>query len=139
MNGQKTIEESLESGTKINLLVGFSGSVATIKDAEILRSLKKTNIFNLKVIYTKSACHFMTLKEHKDLEDVEVYFDEDEWKWNKRGDPVLHIELRKWADMLLVAPLSANTLAKFAQGLCDNLLVKNMTIRHAFSEPGISL
>lgn len=35
---------------------------------------------------------------------------------------VLHIELRKWADVLLIAPLSANTLAKIAGGLCDNLL-----------------
>ena len=39
-----------------------------------------------------------------------------------RGDPVLHIELRKWADVLLIAPLDANTLAKLAHGLCDNLL-----------------
>ena len=38
------------------------------------------------------------------------------------GDPVLHIELRRWADVLLLAPLSANTLAKAASGLCDNLL-----------------
>ncbi len=38
------------------------------------------------------------------------------------GDPVLHIELRRWADVLLVAPLSANTLAKMANGLADNLL-----------------
>ena len=49
--------------------------------------------------------------------------DEEEWhEWQKKGDPVLHIELRKWADLLVVAPLSANTLAKLAQGLCDNCL-----------------
>ena len=42
--------------------------------------------------------------------------------WRKRGDPVLHIELRKWAEIYLVAPLSANTLAKFNAGICDNLL-----------------
>lgn len=49
--------------------------------------------------------------------------DEEEWhQWQKKGDPVLHIELRKWADLLVVAPLSANTLAKLAQGLCDNCL-----------------
>lgn len=49
--------------------------------------------------------------------------DEEEWhEWEKKGDPVLHIELRKWADLLVVAPLSANTLAKLAQGLCDNCL-----------------
>lgn len=38
------------------------------------------------------------------------------------GDPVIHIELRRWADALVIAPLSANTLAKMAGGLCDNLL-----------------
>ena len=49
--------------------------------------------------------------------------DEEEWReWREVGDPVLHIELRRWADCLVVAPLSANTLAKCAQGLCDNLL-----------------
>lgn len=49
--------------------------------------------------------------------------DEAEWHlWEKRGDPVLHISLRKWADVLVIAPLSANTLAKMAAGLCDNLL-----------------
>jgi hypothetical protein len=48
---------------------------------------------------------------------------EDEWKkWNRLGDPVLHIDLRDWADFMLVAPLSAHTLAKLAQGLCDDTL-----------------
>ncbi|KAL4219678.1 hypothetical protein ACF0H5_022250 [Mactra antiquata] len=45
-----------------------------------------------------------------------------EHTWTKRGDPVLHIELRKWADILLIAPLDANTLGKIASGICDNLL-----------------
>ena len=44
--------------------------------------------------------------------------------WSSRSDPVLHIELRKWADLLVLAPLDANTLAKIATGLCDNLLVR---------------
>ncbi|KAL3896148.1 MAG: hypothetical protein SGARI_007248, partial [Bacillariaceae sp.] len=48
---------------------------------------------------------------------------DDEWKkWNEMGDPVLHIDLRNWADLLLVAPLSAHSLAKFANGLCDDTL-----------------
>jgi phosphopantothenoylcysteine decarboxylase len=53
-----------------------------------------------------------------------IYDDEDEWKdYEEVGrDPVLHIDLTKWADVLLIAPLSANTLAKLANGLCDNLL-----------------
>lgn len=43
--------------------------------------------------------------------------------WTKRSDPVLHIELRRWADLLVIAPLDANTLGKIASGICDNLLV----------------
>jgi phosphopantothenoylcysteine synthetase/decarboxylase len=41
----------------------------------------------------------------------------------KIGDPILHIELRRWADIVLIAPCSANTLAKMASGLTDNLAV----------------
>jgi phosphopantothenoylcysteine decarboxylase len=52
-----------------------------------------------------------------------VVTDDDEWKaWTNRGDPVLHIVLRQWADVAVVAPLDANTLAKLAGGICDNLL-----------------
>ncbi|XP_072881867.1 phosphopantothenoylcysteine decarboxylase isoform X4 [Hemitrygon akajei] len=42
--------------------------------------------------------------------------------WKQRTDPVLHIELRRWADLLVIAPLDANTLGKIANGICDNLL-----------------
>lgn len=49
--------------------------------------------------------------------------DEDEWRqWGSVGDPLLHIELRRWADALVVAPLSANMLVKVAGGLCDKRL-----------------
>ena len=41
----------------------------------------------------------------------------------KIGDPILHIELRRWADIVLIAPCSANTLSKIAHGSCDNLAV----------------
>ena len=57
-----------------------------------------------------------------------VVLDEDEWPGREAGeryareDAVLHIELRRWADLLLIAPLDANTLAKLAAGLADNCL-----------------
>ncbi|CAD6888909.1 unnamed protein product [Tilletia controversa] len=52
-----------------------------------------------------------------------LWQDADEWnEWRKVGDPVLHIELRRWADIVLLAPCDANTLAKLANGICDNLL-----------------
>jgi phosphopantothenoylcysteine synthetase/decarboxylase len=55
---------------------------------------------------------------------VPLLSDDAEWRAYARvgEDAVLHIELRKWADVLVIAPLSANTLAKLAGGLCDNLL-----------------
>lgn len=47
----------------------------------------------------------------------------DEWReWKALGDPVMHIDLRNWADAMLVAPLSAHSLAKFRHGLCDDVL-----------------
>lgn len=52
-----------------------------------------------------------------------IHVDEDEWNDNYMlGDPILHIELRKWASCLVLAPLDANTLAKCVHGFCDNLL-----------------
>ena len=52
-----------------------------------------------------------------------MFEDKDEWEsWKKRSDPVLHVELRKVADLLLIAPLSANTMGKLANGLADNLI-----------------
>jgi phosphopantothenoylcysteine synthetase/decarboxylase len=52
-----------------------------------------------------------------------ILLDEHEWRdWHRVGDPVTHIALRRWADCLVVAPLSANTLSKLASGCCDNLL-----------------
>lgn len=54
---------------------------------------------------------------------VQVIEAADEWKaWRRLGDPVLHIDLRDWADVLVVAPLSAHSLAKLAHGLCDDAL-----------------
>jgi phosphopantothenoylcysteine decarboxylase len=55
---------------------------------------------------------------------LHIWSDEDEWtQWNAVGDAILHIELRRWADIVLIAPCSANTLAKINAGLCDDLLV----------------
>ena len=53
-----------------------------------------------------------------------VTLDEDEWPTDRytRGDPVLHIELRRWADLFVIAPCDANTLAKLALGNTDNCL-----------------
>ncbi|CAI9734113.1 phosphopantothenoylcysteine decarboxylase isoform X1 [Octopus vulgaris] len=75
-------------------------------------------LFEIQLVVTKNSLFFFdTNAVH-----VNIYQDEDEWKWNNIGDPILHIELRRWADIMVICPLDANTLAKIANGLCDNLL-----------------
>ncbi|KRT81246.1 hypothetical protein AMK59_4959 [Oryctes borbonicus] len=70
---------------------------------------------------TECSKHFCDIKELPT--EIKVYDDNNEWTmWQKRGDPVLHIELGKWADIFIIAPIDANSLAKIANGLCDNLL-----------------
>lgn len=99
---------------RFNVLLGVSGSVAAIKTQEL--SQKLAVIANLRVVATKTAMHFV------EVDGVTITEDEDEWHAWELGSPVEHIELRRWADLFVIAPLSANTLAKMAQGLCDNLL-----------------
>ncbi|EFA86057.1 phosphopantothenoylcysteine decarboxylase [Heterostelium album PN500] len=107
------------NNNKKNLIIGFTGSVATIKYNQLIEQLLP--YFNIKVILTNNALHFC--KDIKQDSTYSVHTDSDEWSsWSKRDDPVLHIELRKWADSMLIAPLSANTLAKIANGMADNLL-----------------
>ncbi|CAK73735.1 unnamed protein product (macronuclear) [Paramecium tetraurelia] len=109
---------------EFKILIGFTGSVASIKAEQLISDIqKKFKEFNystkIRIITTHHAQKFMNPQIH----DIEHFSDEDEFKtWKQRNDPVLHIELRKWADCLLIAPLSANTMAKIANGLCDNLL-----------------
>uniref|UniRef100_A0A914CW95 Flavoprotein domain-containing protein n=1 Tax=Acrobeloides nanus TaxID=290746 RepID=A0A914CW95_9BILA len=112
----------LRSAGKYHLLIGVTGSVATIKLQELIAEIHKQSPPDkivIKVVTTPNAMNFFN---PIDL-DEDVFDDRDEWSmWQSRGDPVLHIELRKWADTLLIAPLDANSLAKIAHGLCDNLL-----------------
>nr|CDJ85229.1 Flavoprotein domain containing protein [Haemonchus contortus] len=112
------------SGGKFHLLIGVTGSVAVIKLHELIQKLYDAcpeNKLVIKIAATKSA---LTLLDTQDFEiDEVIYDDRDEWSmWRGRGDAVLHIELRKWADAMLIAPLDANSLAKIAIGLCDNLV-----------------
>ena len=102
------------------VLLAATGSVAAIRTPELCRALRTAG-HEVRVAATEPALHFFDPGE---LGGVELLRDRDEWTVGgyRRGDPVLHIELRKWADALLVAPLDANTLAKLAHGLADNLV-----------------
>ncbi|SCU99928.1 LAMI_0G01750g1_1 [Lachancea mirantina] len=109
---------------KIHILIGATGSVATVKVPMMIDKLFKiygSDKVSIQLVLTKRAEHF--LRGTKISTDVKIWRDEDEWFGFKRmGDPVVHTELRRWADICVIAPLSANTLAKIANGICDNLL-----------------
>ncbi|GJN32136.1 hypothetical protein PR202_gb20614 [Eleusine coracana subsp. coracana] len=101
------------------VLLAASGSVAAIKFEVLSRSFAEWA--DVRAVATQSSLHFIDRASLPSA--VALYTDEDEWsRWERIGDEVLHIELRKWADAMVIAPLSANTLAKVAGGLCDNLL-----------------
>lgn len=110
---------------KFHLLIGVTGSVATIKIFDMIDEFRKKDVNNqmvIKVVATSNSLNFFD-PNRLEQNDVTVYTDKDEWSvYKQRGDPVLHIELRKWADAFLIAPLDANTMGKIANGLCDNLL-----------------
>ncbi len=103
------------TGKKI--LLGITGSIAAYKAIYLTRLLIKAGA-DVKIIMTPSARDFVspltlsTLSRHPVLSDL---FDEQSW--------ANHVMLGRWADMMLIAPLSCNTLAKMANGQCDNLLL----------------
>jgi phosphopantothenoylcysteine decarboxylase len=100
-----------------NVLLGVTGSVAAIKTPELKQALLAAG-HEVRILATRAATHFF------DVKAVGALTDDDEWpeQGYTRGDAVLHIDLRRWADTLVLAPLDANTLAKLAVGLCDNAL-----------------
>ncbi|KAJ7600940.1 flavoprotein [Mycena floridula] len=105
-----------------HVLLITTGSVASIKASLIVKELLKYSRVKVQVVATKASLAFFNPQDIEVL-GSHVWTDDDEWTGTyKIGDPILHIELRRWADVVLVAPCSANTLAKIAQGLCDNLV-----------------
>jgi phosphopantothenoylcysteine decarboxylase/phosphopantothenate--cysteine ligase len=99
------------------ILIGVTGSIAAYKTTYLVRLLVKAGA-EVKVIMTHSAKDFVstltlsTLSKNPVLVDL---FDQQSW--------ANHVMLGRWADVMVVAPLSCNTLAKMAHGLCDNLLL----------------
>jgi phosphopantothenoylcysteine decarboxylase/phosphopantothenate--cysteine ligase len=100
------------------IVLGVTGSIAAYKSALLVRLLVKAGA-QVKVIMTPAAKDFVTPLTFSTLSKNLVYceFSKDDGTWNN------HVELANWADFILIAPASANTLAKIANGLCDNLLL----------------
>jgi phosphopantothenoylcysteine decarboxylase len=115
-----------------NILLGVTGSVAAIRTPSLFTALRVRGNA-VKVVATKAATYFFDPAAIASLpgggrDPSVMVLDEDEWPGRDQGrryersDDVLHIELRRWADLFLIAPLDANTLAKFVAGICDNCL-----------------
>lgn len=101
------------------IIVAVCGSIAAYKTAFFVRLLVKEGA-EVKVLMTESAKDFispLTLATLSKNPVNSVYFDEETGEWTN------HVELGLWADLMMVAPLSANTLGKMANGICDNLLL----------------
>ena len=101
------------------IILGVCGSIAAYKSAVLTRLLVKEGA-NVRVIMTPSAKDFITPLTLATLSKNPVL---SEFARDKTGQWNNHVELGLWADALVIAPASANTLAKMANGLCDNLLL----------------
>jgi len=111
-----------------NILIGVCGGIAAYKVCELIRLLKK-NEANVKVIMTKNAQKFITSLTLQTLSQNKVYTDtfESEYSYD-----IEHISLTTWADILVVAPATANIIGKFANGIADDLLTTTFL---AFDKP----
>lgn len=100
-----------------NILLAVTGSIAAYKALYLVRSLTKSG-FDVKVVMTKSATDFVSKLSFSTLSNNDVYSDiTSESEWNN------HVELGLWADIMIVAPATANTLSKMAHGMSDNMVM----------------
>ena len=115
------------SQNKKTVLIGITGGIAAYKICELIRLYKK-NDYNVKVIATENAFNFVTELTLATLSQSQVYSDNFDIKEYKPE----HISLCDEGDILVLAPATANTISKIANGICDNLLT---SIICAFNKP----
>lgn len=104
----------LLSGKRI--LLGVSGGIAAYKSAELVRQLRTCGA-RVRVVMTRAACEFITPLTLKALSGEPVWSE-----WSDEDVAMGHIELARWADRILIAPATADMLARLAQGHADDLL-----------------
>lgn len=102
------------------VLIGVCGGIAAYKVCEVVSTLAQAGA-DVRVVLTTTASHFVSPLTFATLSRQAAYTDADFWH-HRAGRP-LHIELAEWAEVMLVAPLTANSLSKIALGLADNLLL----------------
>lgn len=94
---------------KPRILIACCGCVAAVKFGILCHCFSEWG--EVRGVVTKASIHF--IDKLSIPKNVPVYTDEYEWcSWKKLGDSVIHLELSKWADIMIIAPLSANTLGK---------------------------
>lgn len=103
----------------MNILIGVTGGISAYKAADLIGALKHEGFSNIRVIMTERAKDFITPLTLATLAKSPVYDDTGEWAPHGRVD---HIELAEWADTFVIVPATANTIAKIAHGIADNLL-----------------
>ncbi len=101
------------------IILAISASIAAYKAAFLLRLLVKAGA-EVKVILTDSAKEFVTPLTLSTLSKNPVY---SSFVLNENGEWTNHVDLGLWADLMVIAPASANTIGKMANGICDNLLI----------------
>ena len=102
------------------IIVGVTGSIAAYKAAYLVRLLVQSGA-EVKVVLTRGALEFITPLTFSTLSKHPVHSDFTEDK--DKGEWVNHVDLALWADMMIIAPLSANTLSKMAHGQCDSFFM----------------
>jgi phosphopantothenoylcysteine decarboxylase/phosphopantothenate--cysteine ligase len=116
------MQSSINSQSK-KVLIAVGGGIAAYKVCELVSKLFQSGV-ELRVILTKSAQEFITPLTLATLSRHQAYTDADFWQ------PIysrpLHIKLGEWADLIVIAPLTANTLAKLNYGMADNLLTNTV-------------
>lgn len=105
------------------VLLGVGGGIAAYKLCEVASSLAKEGI-SVRAVLTSTAQNFVTKLTFSTLCRQAAYSDED--FWDASHPRPLHIELGEWAEVLAIGPLTANTLAKLAWGMADNLLTNTV-------------
>lgn len=113
----------------MNILLGVTSSIAAYRMPNLVSQLVKEG-HDVKTMVSQAAKSFVAPQALAVMSQHPCFTDADEWDNTQH---VLHIELAKWCDVFLIAPLTANTLAKIANGLCDNLLTS--TVRALGGKP----
>jgi len=101
----------------MNLLLGVTGSISIYKSIELLRIFQKSNN-SVSVVMTRSAKELVSPLIFETFAPGRVYSE----LFNNPGKPILHIDLAKDSDLLLIAPATANIIGKMANGIADDLL-----------------